>query len=478
MSAKEPSEHPRFRRTHTAAEIASCFGGLKPGSSSGTDAAVAGRIMAVRQHGRATFAALRDSTGDVQLFFSEGVMGEGHYSGVAELEVGDWIGATGEVVRTRKGELSVMPGQFVLLAKHLRPLPEKWHGLKDVETRYRQRYVDLMVNPEVRRVFELRSRVMERIRAFLIARGFLEVETPILQPLPGGAAARPFKTHHQALDMDLYLRIAPELYLKRLLVGGMEKVFELNRSFRNEGVSTKHNPEFTMLEVYEALSDYRGMMQLTFDLITDVAKNVTGGLTVTQQDGSVVDLAGPWSEQTLTELVSEAVGEAVSVQTPIERLCALCAEHDVPAAPGWGPGKLLTELFEKLVEGGLLAPTFVTHYPVEVTPLARRDPAQPLLAERFELIVGGCELANAFSELTDPVDQRRRFEEQALAAQDGDEDAHRVDEDYLRAMEYGMPPAGGLGIGVDRLVMLLAGVSSIRDVLLFPLLRPQAEKRG
>jgi lysyl-tRNA synthetase class 2 len=475
MGDQSESYRSRFDRTHTAADLAAAFVHLQAGESAGTTAAVAGRVMAVREHGRATFVVIRDGSGEVQLFLSQKVLEHDAYAASGDLGVGDWVGATGEVVRTRRGELSVMPTQIVLLSKAVRPLPEKWHGLRDVETRYRQRYVDLIVNPDVRRVFELRSGVVTEVRAFLVSRGFLEVETPMLQPIPGGAAAKPFVTHHNVLDTDLYLRIAPELYLKRLLVGGFERVFELNRNFRNEGVSTKHNPEFTMLEVYQAFADYTEMMELTLSLIRHVAETVLGTLEVTQHDGTVIDLGAEWRVATLTDLVSEAAGQEVSIGDTPERLGGVCRANDVTVQEGWGSGKLLVELFEKLVEGTLVQPTFVTHYPLEVTPLARKSPEQPLLTERFELIAAGKELANAFSELTDPADQRARFESQAAAAAKGDEEAPSiVDEDYLRALEYGMPPAGGLGIGIDRLVMLLTGTASIRDVLLFPQLRPES----
>ena len=365
------------------------------------------------------------------------------------------------------------PTAVELLSKALRPLPEKFHGLTDTETRYRQRYVDLIANPEVRGVFLTRFRIVSAIRRFMEDRGYLEVETPMLQPVPGGATARPFVTHHNALDMDLYLRIAPELYLKRLLVGGFERVYEINRSFRNEGMSPRHNPEFTMLEAYHAFGDMETMLELTESLITSVAVEVLGSLELEYQ-GVAVSLDRPWRRASMAELVSAEAGRSLDVHTPITELRRLCDAHDVPIEQSWGPGKLLIELFEKLVEHTLIQPTFVTFYPAETSPLARRNDADPDLTDRFELIITGREFANAFSELTDPADQRARFEAQAAAKAAGDDEAMWVDEDYLRAQEYGMPPAGGLGIGIDRLVMLLTDSASIRDVLLFPHMRPEA----
>ena len=463
----------RFDVTHRAAELASAYGDLEPGAETGQTVSVAGRLVARREQGKVAFLVIRDATGDLQLFCRVNVLGEDGFSAATDLDLGDWVGATGEVLRTRRGELSVAPAQVTLLSKSLRPLPEKYHGLTDTETRYRQRYVDLIANPEVRRVFETRFRIMSAIRRFMEGRGFLEVETPMLHPIPGGATARPFVTHHNALDIDLYLRIAPELYLKRLLVGGFERVYEVNRSFRNEGMSPRHNPEFTMLEAYQAYTDLEGMLELTESLITSVAEEVLGTLEIEYQ-GVPVDLSPPWPRRTMIELTSEAAGEDVSFARSAEELSALCATHGIPVEAAWGKGKLITELFEKLVEHDLAGPIFVTEYPLETSPLARKKPGEPELTERFELIVNGRELANAFSELVDPVDQRERFEAQMRAKATGDDEAMGFDEDYLRAMEYGMPPAGGLGIGIDRLVMLLTDSASIRDVLLFPHMRPEA----
>lgn len=456
------------------ADLAARYVNLEPGAETADVVTVAGRLVARRDQGKLAFLVLRDSTGDLQLFCRVNVLGEEGFSAAKDLDLGDWVGATGTVLRSRRGELSVQPTEVKLLSKSLRPLPEKYHGLTDTETRYRQRYVDLIANPEVRGVFEARFRVIASIRRFMEARGYLEVETPMLHAIPGGATARPFTTHHNALDMPLYLRIAPELYLKRLLVGGFERVYEINRSFRNEGMSPRHNPEFTMLEAYHAFGDMETMRELTESLVVSVAEEVLGTLELEYQ-GTSVSLAGPWRQATMAELTSAAAGVDVSVHTPVEELRALCSKHEIPAEKSWGSGKLLTELFEKLVEHTLMEPTFVTMYPAETSPLARRNDADPELTDRFELIITGREFANAFSELVDPVDQRARFETQAAAKDAGDDEAMWVDEDYLRAQEYGMPPAGGLGIGIDRLVMLLTDSPSIRDVLLFPHMRPEAQ---
>ena len=435
--------------------------------------AVAGRIIAIRDQGKMAFIVLRDSQGDLQLFVRKNVLGDDAFERVKELDVGDWIWTKGTVLRTRRGELSVQPEEIVLLSKSLRPLPEKFHGLQDVDSRYRMRYVDLIANPEVRKTFEARSNITTAIRKFMEARGYLEVETPMLHPIAGGAAARPFVTHHNTLDMELYLRIAPELYLKRLLVGGFEKVYEINRNFRNEGMSVRHNPEFTMLEAYQAFGNMESMMTLTEDLIQSVSMSVLGTTDIEYQ-GTAVSLAAPFRRAKLADLTSEVLGREVSVHTDATELRAICDEHKVPHKPSWGSGRLLTELFDDLVEPTLIQPTFVYEYPAEVSPLARRNEVDPEYTDRFELFITGREFANAFSELTDPIDQRARFESQAAEAAAGDVEAMPVDEDYLRAQEYGMPPAGGMGIGIDRLVMLLTDSASIRDVLLFPTMRPEA----
>lgn len=463
----------RFDRTHSTSALHEQYAGLEPGADTGAVVSVAGRVVAKRDQGKILFLVIRDGAADLQLFCRVNVMGEGLFGRAGELDLGDWIGATGEVLRTRRGELSVAPTEIILLSKSLRPLPEKFHGLSDTETRYRQRYVDLIVNAETRRTFEARFKIISAIRRFMEGRDFVEVETPMLHPIPGGATARPFITHHNALDMEFYLRIAPELYLKRLLVGGFERVYEINRSFRNEGISVRHNPEFTMLEAYQAFTNLDGMMELTEGIITTAAMEALGTLKIAYQ-GQDVDLTPPWPRRTMIDLTSEAAGEEVSFDVSDARLRHLCDHHQIPHEPSWGKGKLITELFEKLVEGTLMQPTFVTEYPLETSPLARKKPEQPELTERFELIVTGRELANAFSELVDPIDQRERFAAQMAAKAGGDDEAMGYDEDYLRAMEYGMPPAGGLGIGIDRLVMLLTDSASIRDVLLFPHLRPEA----
>ena len=458
--------------TAHAEDLDSRYADLEPGTDTDDRVSVAGRLVAKRDQGKIVFLVIRDSTGDLQLFSRINVLGDEQFEVVKDLDLGDWVGAEGTVLRTRRGELSVAPERVVLLSKSLRPLPEKYHGLSDTETRYRQRYVDLIVNPEVRGVFEARFRIVAAIRRFMESRGFLEVETPMLHPIPGGATARPFVTHHNALDMPFYLRIAPELYLKRLLVGGFDRVYEINRSFRNEGISIRHNPEFTMMEAYQAFTNLDGMMDLTEGLVRTAAEDVLGTTTVIYQ-GAKVDLGAPWRRATMIELTTDAAGEDVSFKRSLEELRSLCGKHGVPVDATWGKGKLITELFEKLVEKTLEQPTFVTEYPLETSPLARKKPGEPELTERFELIILGREYANAFSELIDPVDQRERFAAQMDAKTSGDVEAMGYDEDYLRAMEYGMPPAGGMGIGIDRLVMLLTDSASIRDVLLFPHMRPE-----
>jgi lysyl-tRNA synthetase class 2 len=446
--------------------------GIEPGGGSGVKVAVAGRLMGRRIHGKAAFADLQDSSGRIQLMLKEDVLGAEPFQRFDELDIGDWIGATGEVVRSRRGELSVLVESYELLSKSLRPLPEKWHGLKDREQRYRQRYLDLMMNEEARRVLEVRSKVMSGIRRFLDDRGFTEVETPMLQVLPGGATARPFVTHHNALDIDLFLRIAPELYLKRLLVGGYDRVYELNRNFRNEGISTRHNPEFTMLEAYVAFVDYRYMMRLLQELITSVVVSVNGSPEI-EYAGRRISLEPPWREITMVDSLAEYAGVEVDISWEASRLAALAAEREVEVPEGAGPGWIIAELFEKLVEHQLIEPTFVLDYPEEISPLARRRAGAPGFTERFEILIAGQEIANAFSELTDPADQRDRFEAQARRKAEGDEEAHPVDEEFLLALEYGMPPAGGLGVGIDRLVMLATGCENIRDVIIFPHLRPR-----
>ncbi|HET7488630.1 MAG TPA: lysine--tRNA ligase [Acidimicrobiales bacterium] len=460
----------RFERDRDAASLQAEFGGLEAGAETGATASVAGRLMLRRVQGKLAFGTLQDSSGRVQLFARKGRTPD--FDTFCALSLGDWIGVRGEVLKTRTGELSVSVDEWVLLAEARRSFPDKWHGITDVDTRYRQRYVDLWVTDEARRTFLLRSRLISLLRRFLEDRGFVEVETPIFHPVAGGAAARPFVTHHNALDLDLYLRIATELYLKRLVVGGFEKVFEVGRTFRNEGLSPRHNPEFTMLEVYEAYADYGDMMALTEGLVVHLATELCGTTHLTY-GGRELDLTPPWRRATLTELVEEHAHVHVDVDMPVEDLRKVAEDHGIEPQSGWGPGKLVLEIYEKTTESQLWGPVFVCDYPQEVSPLARVHRERPGLVERFEAILAGRELANAFSELVDPDDQRRRFEDQARAKAAGDEEAMDLDEDFLRALDYGFPPTGGLGIGIDRLVMLLADAHHIRDVLLFPTLRPE-----
>jgi len=434
-------------------------------------ASLAGRIVTLRHHGKTCFAHLMDHTGRIQLYARADQLGD-DYTLFTELDLGDFIGATGEMMRTRTGELTLAVKAFTFLAKSLRPLPEKWHGLKDVETRYRQRYVDLVVNPDSRRIFLLRSQIIRAIRAFLDGRGFLEVETPMMQPIPGGAIARPFKTHHNALDMDLYLRIAPELYLKRLVVGGFERVYEISRVFRNEGVSTRHNPEFTILEFYQAYADYTDLMELTEALFAELARSLLGTLTLAWGEHTI-DLTPPWPRLPFFEGLSRALGVVVTPATDPATLARAAAARGRGGAGG-PADKIWKDVFDELVEPTLIQPTFITDFPIELSPLAKRKRDDPRLVDRFEGYIGCRELVNAYSELNDPIDQLGRFREQAALAARGDDEAHWLDEDYVRALEYGMPPTAGEGIGIDRLVMLFADQPSIREVILFPHLRPEA----
>jgi len=434
---------------------------------------LAGRVVAIRHHGKTCFAHLMDQTGRIQLYARADGLGD-EYARFVELDTGDFVGVTGEMFRTRTGELTVAVKTFAFLAKSLRPLPEKWHGLKDVETRYRQRYVDLIVNSEAREVFSMRARLVRGIRAFLDARDFLEVETPMMQPIPGGAIARPFKTHHNALDLDLYLRIAPELYLKRLLVGGFERVYEINRNFRNEGISTMHNPEFTTLEFYQAYADYTDLMELTESLFVELAHALRGALSLTWGEHAL-DLKPPWRRLAFFDGLSEALGLRVTPTTEVETVARAAAARGIvhDAGPAW---KLWKDVFETLVEPTLVQPTFVVDFPTELSPLAKRKRDNPQLVDRFELFVARHEMANAYSELNDPIDQLARFREQAALQARGDDEAHWLDEDYVRALEYGMPPAAGEGIGIDRLLMMFANQPSIRETILFPLLRPEGSR--
>jgi lysyl-tRNA synthetase class 2 len=465
----------RFDRTHTFAEVRAHWGDkIDAGTTTEDVVRVAGRVLLLRPTGKLVFANARDGSGELQLFVSKGDLGDEAFARFDDdVDRGDWVGVEGLVMKTNKGELSVKVQHFELLSKSLRPLPEKWHGLSDTDTRYRQRYVDLIANDEARRVFDVRFTAIAAMRAFLRERGFQEVETPVLHPISGGATARPFTTHHNALDTELYLRVAPELYLKRLIVGGYDKVFEFARVFRNEGLSTRHNPEFTMLELYEAFADYDDMMRLTEELLADAARAACGTMQV-EWGGETVDLTPPFARRSMVELIREYAGVEVHPSQPVEALRKVCDDLDVPWEHNWQAGKLVLEIYEKTTEPNIAGPTFVCDYPREVSPLARRHRNDPTLTERFELIVRGRELANAFSELNDPVEQMRRFEAQATLQQLGDVEAHGVDNDYVRALEYGLPPTGGMGLGVDRFVMLLAGVTSIREVVLFPHLRPEA----
>jgi lysyl-tRNA synthetase class 2 len=463
-----------FRRDALAADILNAYGarGAEALESAAVRVKVAGRMRAKRVMGKASFAKLEDSSGAIQVFLQQQTLGE-VYDEFKGWDVGDVIGAEGTLFRTKTGELSVRVERLVLLTKSLRPLPDKWHGIADTELRYRRRYVDLIMNEDSRRVFEARSAIVRYLRAFLDARGFLEVETPMLHPIPGGAAARPFKTHHNALDADMYLRIAPELYLKRLTVGGFERVYEINRNFRNEGVSTQHNPEFTMLELYQAYADYTDLMEMIEALFHGLADSLLGSRKVNYQ-GTEIDLSGSFARATIEEIIlaNNPDIDPMSLRDA-SYLRRVCDQMKIPHKPGDGPGKLQIEIFERTGEHTLVQPTFAYAYPAEVSPLSRRNDADPFITDRWEFFVGGRELANGFSELNDPEDQAQRFKDQVERKDAGDEEAMYYDADYVRALEYGMPPTAGLGLGVDRLVMLFTNSPSIRDVLLFPHMRPE-----
>jgi lysyl-tRNA synthetase class 2 len=462
----------RFDRTHDLGVARALWGELEPGTETDIEVAVAGRLMLLRDSGKLIFGNLRDRAGEIQLFISRAVVGDDAFEAIKRLDLGDWVGVHGTVMTTRKGELSVKAHRVELLSKAIRPMPDKWHGLTDVDTRFRQRYADLIVNTEARRVFEIRHATIASFRSTLHQRGFIEVETPVLHLEAGGAHARPFTTHHNTLDLDMVLRIALELHLKRLIVGGLERVFEIGRVFRNEGISTRHNPEFTMMELYQAFGDWTDVMEISEVLVTQAAVDATGS-SVVQIRGESFDLAEPWPRLRMVDAVSAAVGAPVHPSQPIAELRAVAERHGLRTEPRWGGGKIVEELFEALCEDAIVRPTFVTGHPTEVSPLARVDRDDPWLTERFEIFVDARELGNGYSELNDPVEQRMRFDDEQAAKDAGDAEAGSVDEDYLRALEYGMPPTGGLGIGMDRLAMLLAGVDSIRDVVLFPTLRPE-----
>ncbi len=460
----------RYDRTHRAAEIHREHGHLPPGSETDVRVGVAGRLMLHRSFGKLQFGTLDDWSGTIQLFVDQATAGPDLAEHFETLDIGDWVGATGTVMTTRKGELSVRVENLHLLQKALRPLPEKWSGLVDIETRSRRRYLDLIANRRSREVAMARIRTVEELRHQFHQRGFVEVETPVLLSEATGAIAKPFVTWHNALDQEMQLRIATELHLKRLVVGGMERVFEVARTFRNEGVDSSHNPEFTMLEAYQAFADFTDMMELTEAVFSSVAREVTGGTELVFRDRPL-SLAGPYRRLTMAELVSAVAGTEVTLDTPPGELRSIAERFGVETEPGWTSGKLVAEIYDEAAEATIWEPTFVTHYPVEVSPLARRSVDVPGATERFELVIAGSEYANAFSELNDPDDQRARFETQARARQEGDDEAHPVDEDYILALEYGLPPTGGIGIGVDRLVMLLTGEEHIRDVILFPTMR-------
>ena len=454
-----------FARTHNTAQIINDFDKLE-----GQEVSVAGRVMAIRGHGKASFVVISDKEGQIQIYIRLDEVGEDAYAVFKLWDIGDIVGVRGEVFRTHRGEISIKAKELTFLTKGLRPLPEKFHGLKDVELRYRQRYVDLIVNPEVRSTFIARSQIIRAIRNWLDNQGFLEVETPVLHNIAGGAAARPFITHHNTLDVDLYMRIALELHLKRLIVGGLEKVYEIGRVFRNEGIDTKHNPEFTMLELYQAYSDYEGMMELTENMISDVARQVLGTDTVSYQ-GVELCLKAPWRRITMFDAIKEYAGVDFNEITTDEDARAAAKAAGIEIDEDTDRGNIINLFFEEKVEANLIQPTFVTDYPIEISPLVKKKHDDPRLVYRFEGFIFGRELCNAYSELNDPLDQRERFDRQMELRAKGDEEANEIDEDFLRALEFGMPPTGGLGIGIDRLVMFLTDAASIRDVLLFPTMK-------
>ena len=467
QNGKDPFKITKYDVTNSASEIIGSFENFE-----GKYVSVAGRLMSKRGMGKASFCDLQDKDGKIQLYVRIDEIGAETYEEFKKFDIGDIIGVKGTVFKTHKGEISIKSGEITLLAKSLQPLPEKWHGLKDMDLRYRQRYVDLIVNPEVRKTFITRSRVIKAIRKFLDDRGYLEVETPILNTILGGATAKPFITHHNTLDLDMYLRIAPELYLKRLIVGGLEKVYEMGRVFRNEGMSIKHNPEFTIMEVYEAYTDYKGMMELTEALVATVAQEVLGTTKVIYQ-GQEIDLAPPWNRISMLDAVKQFSGVDFITITSDDEARRIAKDKKLQIKNDMSKGDILNLFFVEFVEEHLVQPTFIIDYPVEVSPLAKRKPEAPELTERFELFITGREMANAYSELNDPLDQKERFMNQVKKREAGDEEANMMDDDYVNALEYGMPPTGGMGIGIDRLIMLLTDSYSIRDILLFPTMKPR-----
>lgn len=458
----------RFLYTHRAADIAAQFDEL---SEKETEVKMAGRIMAIRGHGKTCFMDMQDKTGRIQVYVRKDVIGEENYALIKLMDIGDTVGITGTAFRTHMGELSIKANSVEMLSKSLRPLPEKWHGLKDVETRYRQRYVDLIVNPEVRDTFVKRSQIIRSVREVLDSHDFLEVETPILNTIAGGAAARPFISYHNALDMQVYMRIAPELYLKRLIVGGMDRVYEMGRVFRNEGIDNRHNPEFTSVEIYQAFADYRDMMDMTEEVVVKTAEKVLGTTTI-NYEGTTIELASPWKRMSMIEAVKEYSGKDFTNVTDLEEARAIAKELNVAVEPSFGIGKIINACFEEYVEDKLIQPTFITGHPKEISPLAKSNPENPEITDRFEAYIYGREICNGFTELNDPIDQKERFLKQVEERANGDEEANMMDEDFVNALEYGLPPTGGLGIGIDRLVMFLTNSSTIRDVLFFPTMKP------
>ena len=458
----------RFLYTHRAADIAAQFDEL---SEKETEVKMAGRIMAIRGHGKTCFMDMQDKTGRIQVYVRKDVIGEENYALIKLMDIGDTVGITGTAFRTHMGELSIKANSVEMLSKSLRPLPEKWHGLKDVETRYRQRYVDLIVNPEVRDTFVKRSQIIRSVREVLDSHDFLEVETPILNTIAGGAAARPFISYHNALDMQVYMRIAPELYLKRLIVGGMDRVYEMGRVFRNEGIDNRHNPEFTSVEIYQAYADYRDMMDLTEEVVVKTAEKVLGTTTI-NYEGTTIELASPWKRMSMIEAVKEYSGKDFTNVTDLEEARAIAKELNVAIEPTFGVGKIINACFEEYVEDKLVQPTFITGHPKEISPLAKSNSENPEITDRFEAYIYGREICNGFTELNDPIDQKERFLKQVEERANGDEEANMMDEDFVNALEYGLPPTGGLGIGIDRLVMFLTNSSTIRDVLFFPTMKP------